>query len=68
MQKEVYMPTSAVSTTNNHHDGVTLAPPFVSTTFRLPCPQCGHAVVFPWDPVLSAALDWDLVLCEEGQP
>jgi hypothetical protein len=48
--------------------GVTPSAPFVTQAFRQPCAHCGHEVVFPFDPALSAALDWLLVLDDHPQP
>jgi hypothetical protein len=48
--------------------GITPALPGVPQAFRQPCERCGHANVFPFDPALSAALDWLLVLGEYPQP
>ena len=61
-------PTAAAPTATD----LALIPPRTPTTaapeaFRLPCPACGAAVVFPFDPVLSAKID-QLLFLEEQYP
>jgi hypothetical protein len=48
--------------------GITPAPPCVPQAFRQPCEHCGHEMVWAFDPVLSAKLDWLAVLVDDPEP
>jgi len=61
-------PTAAAPTATEEALLAPRTPPTAAPeAFRLPCPACGAAVVFPFDPVLSAKLD-QLLLLEEHYP
>jgi hypothetical protein len=59
-------PANAVPATEGA--GITPQPPCVPQAFRQPCEHCGHDVVFPFDPGLSAQLDWLTWLEDDPQP